>query len=207
MSEPSVVVGSTPTPWWRRYLQEDPGVVLTVLYLFLTLVGAIYNWRLCARFGVNILDLADVTDFLMFAVRDAFVVFLAFFPVVLFLVVYAFFARVATTPLDRRRGLVRLLGRKIKTRRDLLGIAAICLIAPLVYIPMFMNNYSATVAREIKAGRGRACEYVLAGDGSASPRHAQLITTTSRFVVVYRLDDRTTEVITVENLSRLAFKR
>ena len=201
MSETSGGVASVPEPWWRRSLKENPGLFLTLSYLFLTGVGAFYNWRLCARFGIGILDLADASDFLMFAVRDLMVVFFASFPIVLFAAVFAWLARVAATPVEKRRGPARLL----RAKPDVRGTAVVCVVAATVYVFYFLNRYSGVVAFRIRAGHGKACAYVISGDANAVPRSAQLVTTTTRFVVVYHPDDRTTQVIPVENLSRLVF--
>lgn len=193
--------GAAPESGWRLACR-NPGFVLTVAYLFLTAIGAFYDWRLCSRFGVGVFDLADASDFLMFAVRDLMVLFFALFPVVLFVSVFAWFARVAKVPKAERRGLARLL---FKEKPDVRGSAVVCVVAALFYVLYFLNGYSATVAKEIRAGKGRSVAYVLAADATATPRPAQLVTTTARWIVLYRTDDRTTLVVPTENVSRLVF--
>ena len=185
-----------------RLLRQNPGFVLTVAYLCLTAIGAFYNWRLCARFGVGVFDLADASDFLMFAVRDLMVVFFALFPVVLFGTVFAWFVRAASVPKAERRGPARLL---CKEKPDVRGSAVVCVVAAVFYVFYFLNGYSGTVARQIRAGEGRSVAYVLAGDANAAPQAAQLVTATARYVVVYRPGDGTTQVIPVESLARLVF--
>jgi len=43
-------------------------------------------------------------------------------------------------------------------------------------------------------------------DSKAPPVVAQLVTTTSRFVVVYRVDEKATQVIPTQSLARLVFR-
>ena len=191
---------ATESGW--RLARRNPGFVLTVTYLFLTAIGAFYDWRLCARFGVGVFDLADASDFLMFAVRDLMVLFFALFPPVLFSLVFAWFVRAARVPKAERRGLARLL---FKEQPDVRGSAVVCIVAALFYVLYFLNGYSATVAKEIRAGKGRSVAYVLAGDAAGAPRSAQLVTTTARWVVLYLPDDRTTLVVPTESVSRLVF--
>lgn len=193
--------GTAPASGWRL-LRQNPGLLLTVAYLFLTAIGAFYDWRLCSRFGVGVFDLADASDFLMFAVRDLMVLFFALFPVVLFVSVFAWFARAAKVPKAERRGLARFL---FKEKPDVRGSAVVCVVAAVFYVLYFLNGYSATVAKEIRAGKGRRIAYVLADDPGATPRTAQLVTTTARWVVVYRADNGTTQAIPTESLSRLVF--
>jgi hypothetical protein len=207
MSETGVAEAPGARPLWRRHLEENPALALTVVYLFLTVVGAVYNWRLCSRFGVNILDLADGVDFLMFAVRDVTVVAWAVFPVALFAWVFALLRQAAATPVGERKGLVRLVGRVVRKEIDLRGTAAVCILASAIYIVYFLDQYAAVVARGIKSGHGRACEVLTAADAGALPRTAQLVTTTSRFFVLYLMDEKTTQVIPVDGLVRVVFRR
>ena len=57
-----------------KLLREQPALFLSLGYVFLTFVGMVYEWLLFQRFGVNVLDYADVGDFLLAAVREPTVV-------------------------------------------------------------------------------------------------------------------------------------
>lgn len=191
--------------WWRRQLRENPALILTVAYLVLTAVGAIYNWRLCKRFGVNILDLADAADFLMFAVRDFAVVAWAAFAICLFAGMYALIAHLKTAPPTKRNVLMRAFERQVK-RSSLRVQAVVCTLWAAFFVFYYLDQYARTVAGAIKSSAGHACEYVLAGDPQAVPQAGQLVTTTSRFVVLWAPADKTTQVIPTESVSRLVFR-
>lgn len=191
--------------WWRRHLRENPALILTAAYLLLTVVGAIYNWRLCKRFGVNILDLADGVDFLMFAVRDFAVVAWAAFAICLFAGMYALIAHLKAAPPTKRNILMQAFERQVK-RSSLRAQAVVCTLWAVFFVFYYLDQYARAVAGAIKSGTGHACEYVLADDAKANPVAAQLVTTTSRFVVVYRVDEKATQVIPNESLVRLVFR-
>jgi hypothetical protein len=205
MSEPSGPGVPAEPAWWRRHLSENPALILTVTYLFLTVIGAIYNWRLCHRFGINILDLADGADFLMFAVRDVVVVLWAAFAIGLFVATYALLAHFKSRPPKQRTGLMHGIERRLK-QTDLRPAAVICILWAAFFVYVYLDRYAGTVAGNIKHGSGHACEYVLADDPKGLPQSAQLVTTTSRFVVVYRLDEKATQVIPLESIIRLVFR-
>jgi hypothetical protein len=183
------------SPWWRHYLREHPALILSGSYLFLTVVGAIYNWRLCSRFGINLLDLADGGDFLLYAVRDLAVVGWALFAILLCAGCYAWTIRLRSAPPKQRNA----------KESDPRQIAALWIVFAAVFLFVYLNQWAGIKARSIRAGEGRACQYALADEPKAALQSAQLVTTTSRFVVVYRTDDKTTEVIPLESLSRLVF--
>ena len=60
--------------------REHTTLSLTVLYLFLTVIGAIHEFFLYARFKVNILQFADPLDFLLAAIRQPLVVVFCLLP-------------------------------------------------------------------------------------------------------------------------------
>lgn len=191
--------------WWRRHLRENPALILTAAYLVLTVIGAIYNWRLCHRFGINILDLADGADFLMFAVRDVVVVLWAAFAIGIFAATYAFFAHLKAAPPKPRTAVMRFVEGRLK-RGDMRPTAVICVLWAAFFVYFYLDRYAAVVAGSIKHGSGHACEVVLVDDAKGVPQAAQLVTTTSRFVVVYRPDEKTTQVIPNESIVRLVFR-
>ena len=51
-------------------LREHPGLLLTVLYLIASLIGLAFSWSLFSQFNINIFSYAEVTDFLMAALRE-----------------------------------------------------------------------------------------------------------------------------------------
>lgn len=205
MSESSGTGVPVEISWWRRHLRENPALILTVTYLVLTVIGAIYNWRLCRRFGINILDLADGADFLMFAVRDVVVVLWAAFAIGLFVATYACFAHLKAAPPKQRTALMRFVERRVK-QSDLRPTAVICVLWAAFFVYFYLDRYAATVAGGIKHGSERACEVVLADDANGPPQAVQLVTTTSRFVIVYRPDEKATLVIPTESIVRLVFR-
>jgi len=191
--------------WWRRHLRENPALILTVAYLVLTVIGAIYNWRLCRRFGINILDLADGADFLMFAVRDFAVVAWAGFAIGIFAGLYALIAHLKAAPPKKRNVLMRTIEQQAKRSSPRVP-AVVCTFWAAFWVFYYLDQYARTVAGAIKSGAGHACEYVLVDDSKAPPVVAQLVTTTSRFVVVYRVDEKATQVIPTQSLARLVFR-
>lgn len=80
-------------PLWLR---ENPGLVLTSLYVFASLVGVLYHFLFFRRFGVNVLEFSEASDFLMVVVREPLTVALALLGVPFYLVYVAL-----TTPLSR----------------------------------------------------------------------------------------------------------
>ena len=56
--------------WIGRLLRDNPGLALTLGYIMASLVGLLFSWSLLHRFGLNIMDYTEVTDFLTAALRE-----------------------------------------------------------------------------------------------------------------------------------------
>lgn len=53
------------------FVWDHPGIVLTLVYVYLSALGIAYGWNLYRQFGVNIMDFAEATDFLLAALKNA----------------------------------------------------------------------------------------------------------------------------------------
>jgi hypothetical protein len=53
-----------------EFFRNNPTLVLTLLYLYVTAIGLIYSWVLYRRFGINIFDYSEISDFLLAAFKN-----------------------------------------------------------------------------------------------------------------------------------------
>jgi hypothetical protein len=63
--------------WLLEKVKEEPGLALSLAYLGLTFVGLTYQWALLRRFGVNVLDWAEFSDFVFASIREPLVILLS----------------------------------------------------------------------------------------------------------------------------------
>jgi len=54
---------------------QNPTLVLSLIYAQVTLTGILYSWALYRQFGINIFDFANVSDFLLAALKNPSVIF------------------------------------------------------------------------------------------------------------------------------------
>ena len=184
-----------------RIFAEQPGLVLTVGYLVLTALGLGYQLAYFHQFRVNILDYAEVSDFLLAAVREPAVLLLALAPL----------------PLLWLIGVSNQLVGRFFPRYDSYSKAtdtarARAIIHPLftvIYFFLFVLWYAEWKAGFVKRGQGTRVGVTLqttpAGGMPAGP--ALLLGKTSGFVFLYYRSDRRTHVIPLENLAQLVIER
>jgi hypothetical protein len=60
--------------WWgnkvKEFFLENPTLVLSLLYLYVTALGIFYSAALYTRFGINIFDYSEISDFLLAALKN-----------------------------------------------------------------------------------------------------------------------------------------
>lgn len=195
-------------PLWLR---ENPGLFLSGIYVAASIIGVLYHFLFFRRFGVNVLEFSEASDFLMVVVREPLTVALALLGVPFYLV-YG----VLTAPLSRwsRRRFASLRSTPEKRRKmhermrpwwPLLQGGFIC-----IYAILFVMVYSTWRAKQIRAGDFRqvVVEYKTDSprpDGSLRVEGLGLLGTASRFVFLYDRANRRTEVVPLDSISRLVW--
>lgn len=190
-------------------MREQPALAVTLAYVALTAAGMLYEFNLFRRFGLNILDYADPSDFVLASLRDPVVVLLCLVPVPLL------YALSRTGDHMRRRVRRRREARGIvedPTRRSFRQRAEEWRRSPpvvMVMVPLFILIYAydltffyaRSVAHGIREGQGKRVH--VEAIGGASPADALLLGTTGRFVFLYDPADSATFAVPVESISRL----
>lgn len=195
-------------PLWLR---ENPGLVLTCIYVAASIIGVLYHFLFFRRFGVNVLEFSEASDFLMVVVREPLTVALALLGVPFYLVYGALttplgrwsrrhFAALRSTPEKRRKMHERMRPWWPLMQGSFIGIYAI----------LFVMSYSTWRAKQIRAGDFRkvSVEYKTDSprpDGTLRIEGQGLLGTTSRFVFLYDQADRRTEVVPLDAIARLVW--
>lgn len=195
-------------PLWLR---ENPGLFLTGIYVAASIIGVLYHFLLFRRFGVNVLEFSEASDFLMVVVRDPLTVGLALLGVPFYMVYGELttplsrwsrrhFAALRSTPEKRRKMHERIRPWWPLMQGSFIGIYAI----------LFVMVYSTWRAKEIRAGEFRkvSVEYKTDSprpDGSLRIEGLGLLGTTSRFVFLYDPTNRRTEVVPLDAIARLVW--
>jgi len=195
-------------PLWLR---ENPGLVLSAIYVAASIIGVLYHFLFFRRFGVNVLEFSEASDFLMVVVRDPLTVALALLGVPFYLLYGALtmplsrwsrrhFAALRSTPEKRRKMHERMRPWWPLMQGGFIGIYAI----------LFVMVYSSWRAKQIRAGGFRkvAVEYKTDSprpDGTLRLEGLGLLGTTARFVFLYDQVNRRTEVVPLDAIARLVW--
>lgn len=75
---------------FKAYIVANPGLIVSLFYLFSTIIGLTYTYNLLANFGLNVLLHLDLSDFILSAVHHP-QAFIVTFVVVVALAVFTFY--------------------------------------------------------------------------------------------------------------------
>ncbi|MBC8140297.1 MAG: hypothetical protein H7Y38_02515, partial [Armatimonadetes bacterium] len=192
-----------------KLLRKDPALSFTLAYLFLTAIGIAYDWWFFLYFGVNVLEYADFSDFLLAAVREPVVILLTVVSAFVILVLHEinYRARIRFAAYDR---LCRSPWGRTGVATMYMSPRATAIATIIVYFGgVFTPLYAQYRADRIKSGETRPVTIRLSDAGANQPatRTLPLVGTTSRFVFVYDAKTKRTHILPVENIAEITVTR
>ena len=188
--------------WIGRLLRDNPGLALTLGYIMASLVGLLFSWSLLHRFGLNIMDYTEVTDFLTAALREplTFVVAGSAIPVVYLLRWLAGKERVYWQRHPPNNKLLqRYCNMADQAYRDPLTEVFVF----VAYAFLFISLYSDWKAEQIQAGHGHRVDVEIGWEDEAERLSRILVGGTTRFLFVYDVAGQRMEAIPHESVLRV----
>jgi len=190
---------------FSRLTREHPALVLSAAYLSATGLGMLSSWTFYDRFGLNVFHYAQLSDFILSAVRNPLAA------LAILLAVPAVWTIMRTDQwMTRFRWYNYLLGpaplRRLSRTRGAL------LIYLSLYGYVFSLVYSAWMETRVRAGEVTSVEAQLQqgtyrGRDATVPFRTGLLGTTTAYVFLYDNDSGTVTVVPVENLALMTVRR
>lgn len=190
------------------WLRDNPGLVLSVVYLLLSVVGLLYQFLFFRRFKLNVLEFSDAADFLMVVVREPLTVAMASLGLVFYWGYMWSSLRAAGWFFRRwprwRKDPVKLAASREKARR-MVPSAQVLFIG--TYAVLFTLLYSTWQANRAREGDFPRVTVQFKNDAvaQAAPFEATLLGTTSRFVFLYRAETNRAEALPFDAIAQLSW--
>ena len=167
--------------WLHRTLLDHPAFLVTALYAFASVIGLFYSWSFLRPFGVDILQYAEISDFLLASIKEPLTWVLVLLSVALIQLDNAMSRGVQA----RRPGrLLRWYGSNRYRRLNYLVL--LMMVAALLYA------YADHKAQKILTGDTGLYEVRLADESDPGPR--VLLGTTVNFLFLYDPQSRRVSV-------------
>jgi hypothetical protein len=180
--------------WWR----DHAGLLATVGYVLLIVVGLIYEALLLLRFRVNILYYAQASDFLLVPFREPLVTIVAILPIPLWMLYMRFSYWLGKRfPSKRFKEADHpVLYRRLRLVLYISGMALWSFAATI--------HYAKHVSQEILDGERRVVRLDLGTGGSVS---GPIIAATSQWMFVWDGTTKHTRIVPVGNVAQITVYR
>lgn len=196
----------------HRYqlLADHLGTGLTLSYLALVAIGMFHSVLGYRHFGINILDYAEASDFLLAPFRDPMVMVVTVLPAILAWAYLRFADRYSTRIRERRRAEGKPLAwwegseATLARTKPLLPFLAVGMAMFWVFVSA--DAYQRILAARAMRGEGHNVIVELANgsrDGGTPRRPLVVIGATSRYFIFFRTADWRTEVVPIDHVQRI----
>lgn len=182
----------------KRFFSEHPTILLTLSYFLITIIGVIYSYFFYNEFGINIIQFADLSDFLLASILEP-----------LTLLIFIFIIGVATifTLLDlwlRKRFLAYGDFTKKRLKSKYTDPIAVTLVIGLWSI-VVIKSLAVGNAAQIKTGEYDHYQVNMTDTSIANMQTSfALLGSSSRYIYLYNHSLQKTFVIPIENISLLS---
>ena len=197
------------------FFREHPAVLFSLAYVYFAILGLIYKWSLFRRFDIDILDYAEINDFLLAAFNVPQTILLAIAAPLLVAALYVGAVAVNAATVSALQALNRLTGARLflslaayfSRPRPHLGLLLLLGFAALWAWGAPTISASMAASRFFQ-GRANRVEVQLRIEAPASSevivsRVRQLIGTTERFVFLYDVAADDSEIVPIDNVLML----
>lgn len=173
-------------------LRQNPALLFSFIYMVATTIGMFYSWDFLRRFGIDIFDYAQLSDFLLASLKEPYTWLLAILVVVVIAVDNAMSRRVGSRKNSRW---VSWYGNPRYRYWNFL--TAVLLVAFL------LNAYATVLADRAFEGKGKIVEVRLAEEAEATT--ALLLGTTEQFLFLYDAASRQVTIHPNESIHSISF--
>jgi hypothetical protein len=203
MSEP------VPPPRYQL-LAEHLGTGLTLSYLALVAIGMFHSVLGYRHFGINILDYAEASDFLLAPFRDPMVMVFTVVPGVFAWSYLRFVERYSTRVRERRRAAGKQRAwwessdRTLAHTKRFMPFLTVAMALSWVFVSA--DFYQRRLAEQAMRGEGHNVVVELTDgtrDGGTPRRPLVMVGATSRYFIFFRTADWRTEVMPTDNVLRI----
>jgi len=186
-------MAETPNSRLAAVLREHPALLVSAIYLAASFIGMFYSWAFLRRFGINVFNYAQISDFLLASLKEPSTWLLVFLAVALVLLDNRQSMRV-----ERKRPGKLWAWYGSPRYRFVNNFAAILMV--LAFIFAFGNRQ----ANKTLDGHGKLVDVAFAD--SADEQTFTLLGTTGQFVFLYDVDVRRVHIHPFEAVSEIAFQ-
>ena len=179
--------------WLHPILRENPALLVSAFYVAASTIGMFYSWAYLHRFGVNVFNYAQLSDFLLASLKEP-----STWALVALAALLVYFDNASSRRVEKKQPgkLFRWYGSP--RYRFINNFAAITIVLIFIY------SFATKQARDTKAGEGKLVDVTFAEGGAA--KTSTLLGTTGQFVILYDADAERVDIHPIEGIHSISFQ-
>jgi len=177
----------------QKFVKKHPALLVSALYVAASVIGMFYSWAYLRRFGVNVFNYAQISDFLLASLKEPFTWGLVALGLLLISFDNAMSRRVqAKSPGKWSRWYASPRYRAVNN------------FAALFVVLFFIYTFATWQARDTRDGDGKVVDVIFADNGTATS--AILLGTTGQYIFLFDADSDHVDIHPIENIHSISFK-
>jgi hypothetical protein len=173
--------------------RAHPALLVSAFYVAASAIGMFYSWAYLRRFGINVFNYAQISDFLLASLKEPFT-----WALVALAVVMVLLDNKSSRRVERRNPRKWIAWYGSPRYRYINNFAAVLMV--LIFIFAFANRQ----ANDTKAGEGKLVDVTFADDSKESV--SMLLGTTGQFVFLYDADIERVHIHPLEAIHSISFQ-
>lgn len=183
----------------KELFRQHPALIVSLGYIITSLIGMMFSWQFFKNFDVNIFDYAEITDFLMAALREPMSIVLALGGVLVTLLVWMW-SSVELRWFQKHPPTWRISKAYSRWSRWGMQSTSTHLFVIVAYAFLFIEFYVAHQVDRIRAGEG---DRIRIEQDSEADMSALLVGSTSKFLLVATGPDSNVVILPHESITRI----
>ena len=173
--------------------REHPALLVSALYVAASVIGMFYSWAYLRRFGINVFNYAQISDFLLASLKEPFTWALVVLAMVLVLIDNKSSLRV-----ERKKPRKWIAWYGSPRYRFVNNFAAVLMVLSFIFA------YANRQANDTQAGVGKLVDVTFVEGGEA--RSTILLGTTGQFVFLYESVAERVNIHPIESIHSISFQ-
>lgn len=184
---------TSPNSRLAAVFREHPALLVSALYVAASVIGMFYSWAYLRRFGINVFNYAQISDFLLASLKEP-----STWALVALAVVMVLLDNKSSRRVERKSPRKWIAWYGSPRYRYINNFAAVFMV--LVFIFAFANRQ----ANNTKAGEGKLVDVTFADD--AKELTSTLLGTTGQFVFLYDEEIERVHIHPLEAIHAISFQ-
>jgi len=179
--------------WLHPIFREHPALLVSAFYVAASSIGMFYSWAFLRRFGINVFNYAQLSDFLLASLKEP-----STWALVALAALLVYFDNASSRRVEKKQPSKLFRWYGTPRYRFVNNFAAMTMVLIFIY------SFASRQAHATKEGEGKLVDLTFAESGEV--KTSTLLGTTGQFVILYDADTERVDIHPIEGIHSISFQ-